>query len=195
MDKLTIRDVDASGQRVFLRVDFNVPLQDGKVTDDSRIRASIPTIRALLGQGARIVLASHLGRPDGKVQDGLRLRPVAERVSQLLRLNVPCTGDALGLGTEDAVKRLRPGEALLLENLRFHIEEEKNDPAFAQALAAYADLYVNDAFGTAHRAHASTVGITKFLPAYAGLLMEAEIPSDRSRRSSAGPRCRARSRS
>ena len=175
MDKLTIRDVDASGQRVFLRVDFNVPLQDGKVTDDSRIRASIPTIRALLGQGARIVLASHLGRPEGKVQDGLRLRPVAERVSQLLRLNVPCTGDALGLGTEDAVRRLRPGEALLLENLRFHIEEEKNDPAFAQALAAYADLYVNDAFGTAHRAHASTVGITKFLPAYAGLLMEAEI--------------------
>ena len=175
MDKLTIRDVDASGQRVFLRVDFNVPLQDGKVTDDSRIRASIPTIRALLGQGARIVLASHLGRPEGKVQDGLRLRPVAERLSQLLRLNVPCTGDALGLGTEDAVKRLRPGEALLLENLRFHIEEEKNDAAFAQALAAYADLYVNDAFGTAHRAHASTVGITKFLPAYAGLLMESEI--------------------
>jgi phosphoglycerate kinase len=175
MDKLTIRDVDASGKRVFVRVDFNVPLQDGKVTDDSRIRASIPTIRALLGQGARVVLASHLGRPEGKVQDGLRLRPVAERLSQLLRLNVPCTGDALGLGTEDAVKRLRPGEALLLENLRFHIEEEKNDPAFAQALAAYADLYVNDAFGTAHRAHASTVGIAKLLPAYAGLLMEAEI--------------------
>ena len=175
MDKLTIRDVDASGKRVFVRVDFNVPLQDGKVTDDSRIRASIPTIRALLGQGARVILASHLGRPDGKVQDGLRLRPVAERLSQLLRLNVPCTGDALGLGTEDAVRRLRPGEALLLENLRFHVEEEKNDPAFAQALADYADLYVNDAFGTAHRAHASTVGIAKLLPAYAGLLMEAEI--------------------
>jgi phosphoglycerate kinase len=175
MDKLTIRDVDASGQRAFVRVDFNVPLQDGKVTDDSRIRASIPTIRALLGQGARVVLASHLGRPDGKVQDGLRLRPVAERLGQLLRLNVPVTGDALGLGTEDAVKRLRPGEALMLENLRFHIEEERNDPAFAQALANYADLYVNDAFGTAHRAHASTVGIAKLLPAYAGLLMEAEI--------------------
>jgi phosphoglycerate kinase len=175
MDKLTIRDVDASGRRVFVRVDFNVPLQDGKVTDDSRIRASIPTIRALLGQGARVVLASHLGRPDGKVQDSLRLRPVAERLGQLLRLNVPVTGDALGLGTEDAVKRLRPGEALMLENLRFHIEEEKNDPAFAQALANYADLYVNDAFGTAHRAHASTVGIAKILPAYAGLLMEAEI--------------------
>jgi phosphoglycerate kinase len=175
MDKLTIRDVDASGKRVFVRVDFNVPLQDGKVTDDSRIRASIPTIRALLAQGARVVLASHLGRPDGKVQDSLRLRPVAERLGQLLRLNVPVTGDALGLGTEDAVKRLRPGETLLLENLRFHIEEERNDPAFAQALANYADLYVNDAFGTAHRAHASTVGVAKLLPAYAGLLMEAEI--------------------
>jgi phosphoglycerate kinase len=175
MDKLTIRDVDASGKRVFVRVDFNVPLQDGKVTDDSRIRAAVPTIRALLAQGARIVLASHLGRPDGKVQDGLRLRPVAERLSQLLRMSVPCTGDALGVGTEDAIRRLRPGEALLLENLRFHAEEEANDPGFARTLASYADLYVNDAFGTAHRAHASTVGITEFLPAYAGLLMEAEI--------------------
>src|SRR4249919_2949174 len=175
MDKLTIRDVDASGKRVFVRVDFNVPLQDGKVTDDSRIRASIPTIRALRGQGARVILASHLGRPDGKVQDGLRLRPVAQRLSQLLRLNVPCTGVALGLGTEDAVRRLRPGEALLLENLRFHAEEEQNGPAFAAALASYAELYVNDAFGTAHRAHASTVGVPKLLPAYAGLLMEAEI--------------------
>jgi 3-phosphoglycerate kinase len=175
MDKLTIRDVDVTGKRVLLRVDFNVPLEDGKVTDDSRIRAALPTIRYLLGHGARVILASHLGRPDGKVQDGLRLRPVAERLTQLLGRNVPVTGDALGIGTVDAVKRLRNGEALLLENLRFHAEEEKNDPKFAQQLADYADIYVNDAFGTAHRAHASTVGIAQILPAYAGFLMEKEI--------------------
>jgi phosphoglycerate kinase len=175
MDKLTVRDVDTAGKRVFVRVDFNVPLADGKVTDDQRIRASLPTIRHLLGTGARVILASHLGRPDGKVQDGLRLRPVAERLSQLLNRNVPVTGDALGLGTEDAVRRLRSGEALMLENLRFHAEEERNDPKFAATLASYAEIYVNDAFGTAHRAHASTVGIARILPAYAGLLMEAEI--------------------
>ena len=175
MNKLTIRDVDVADKRVFVRVDFNVPLADGKVTDDSRIRGALPTINALIQAGARVILASHLGRPDGKVSDGLRLRPVGERLTQLLRRNVPVTGDALGVGTEDAIKRLRPGEVLLLENLRFHAEEEKNDPAFAAALASYADIYVNDAFGTAHRAHASTVGIAKLLPAYAGLLMEREI--------------------
>jgi phosphoglycerate kinase len=175
MEKLTIRDFDAAGKRVFVRVDFNVPLADGKVTDDSRIRAALPTITSLLNDGARVILASHLGRPDGKVQDGLRLRPVGERLSQLLRRNVPVTGDALGPGTEDAVKRMRNGEAILLENLRFHAAEEKNDPAFAKALASYADVFVNDAFGTAHRAHASTVGIAQYLPAYAGLLMEREI--------------------
>jgi phosphoglycerate kinase len=175
MNKLTIRDVGVVDKRVFVRVDFNVPLADGKVTDDSRIRGALPTINALLQAGARVILASHLGRPDGKVQDGLRLRPVGERLTQLLRRNVPVTGDALGGGTEDAIKRLRPGEVLLLENLRFHAEEEKNDPAFAATLASYADIFVNDAFGTAHRAHASTVGIARLLPAYAGLLMEREI--------------------
>ena len=175
MDKLTIRDADVAGKRVFLRVDFNVPLADGKVTDDSRVRAAIPTINALLQAGASIILASHLGRPDGKVTDSLRLRPVGLRLTELLRRNVPVTGDALGVGTEDAVKRLRPGELLMLENLRFHAEEEKNDPDFAAKLASYADIFVNDAFGTAHRAHASTVGIAKILPAYAGLLMEREL--------------------
>ena len=175
MEKRTIRDLDAHGKRVFVRVDFNVPLADGKVVDDSRIRAAVPTIKALLDQDAIVILASHLGRPDGKVQDGLRLRPAAERLSQLIGRNVPVTGDALGVGTEDAVKRLRPGEILLLENLRFHAEEEANDPEFAKALASYADVYVNDAFGTAHRAHASTVGVAEILPAYAGLLMEREI--------------------
>ena len=175
MNKLTIRDLDAAGKRVFVRVDFNVPLEDGKITDDSRIQAALPTIRALLAQGAIVILASHLGRPDGKVQDSMRLRPVAERLSQLLKMPVAVTGDALGVGTEDAIKRLKPGECILLENLRFHAEEEKNDPAFAKALASYADVYVNDAFGTAHRAHASTEGIAHLLPAYAGLLMEKEI--------------------
>ena len=175
MDKLTIRDADVAGKRVFLRVDFNVPLADGKVTDDSRVRAAIPTINALLQAGASIILASHLGRPDGKVTDSLRLRPVGLRLTELLRRNVPVTGDALGIGTEDAIKRLRPGELLMLENLRFHAEEEKNDPDFAAKLASYADIFVNDAFGTAHRAHASTVGIARILPAYAGLLMEREL--------------------
>ena len=175
MDKLTVQDLDAAGKRVFVRVDFNVPLQDGRVTDDSRIRAALPTIKHLQAQGARIILASHLGRPDGKVSDSLRLRPVGERLGQLMGKTVPVTGDALGAGTEDAVGRLRNGEILLLENLRFHAEEEKNDPQFAAALAAYCDVYVNDAFGTAHRAHASTVGIAKLRPAYAGFLMEKEI--------------------
>jgi len=175
MDKLTIRDFDPHGKRVFVRVDFNVPLENGRVTDDTRIRAAIPTIKYLLDRGAIVILASHLGRPKGKVVEGMRLRPVAERLGQLLGRSVPVTGDCVGVGTVDALARLKPGQAILLENLRFHDEEEADDPEFARTLAGYADVYVNDAFGTAHRAHASTVGIARILPAYAGLLMEREI--------------------
>lgn len=175
MDKLTVRDVDVGDKRVFLRVDFNVPLEDGKVVDDTRIRASLPTIHYLLEHGARLVIASHLGRPKGKIVDSYRLRPVAERLSQLLGRPVPVTGDAVGQGTSDAIARLKPRQALMLENLRFHAEEEANAPKFAATLASYADIYVDDAFGAAHRAHASTVGVAELLPAYAGLLMEREI--------------------
>ncbi len=175
MNKQTVRDVDVAGKRVFLRADLNVPLDDGKITDDTRIRASLPTIVYLLERGASVVLASHLGRPKGKVNDALRLKPVADRLSELLGRPVRMTGDALGPGVHDAVGKLRPGELILLENLRFHAEEEANDPEFAQSLADLADLYVNDAFGSAHRAHASTEGITHFLPSVAGLLLEREV--------------------
>ena len=175
MDKLTIRDFDPSRKKVLVRVDFNVPVEDGRVKDDSRIRAALPTIRYLLARNATVILMSHLGRPNGKVIDSGRLRPVAERLSALLGRPVPVTGDALGIGTRDAVARLKAGEILMLENLRFHAEEEKNNDEYAETLASYGEVYVNDAFGTAHRAHASTVGVTKYLPAHAGLLMEAEI--------------------
>jgi phosphoglycerate kinase len=175
MDVKTIRDVDVNGRRVFVRADLNVPIEDGRVTDDNRIRASLPTIVNLLERGASVILASHLGRPKGKVVDPLRLRPVAERLSQLLGRPVRMTGDALGPGVQVAVDKLRPGDLLLLENLRFHAAEEANDPEFAKALANLADLYVDDAFGAAHRAHASTEGITHHLPAVAGLLMEREV--------------------
>ena len=175
MDAKTIRDVDVAGRRVFVRADLNVPLEDGRITDDTRIRASLPTIVNLLERGATVVLASHLGRPKGKIVDPLRLRPVAERLSQLLGRPVRMTGDALGPGVQVAVDKLRPGDLLLLENLRFHAAEEANDPAFAESLASLADLYVDDAFGAAHRAHASTEGITHYLPAVAGLLMEREV--------------------
>lgn len=175
MQKLTVRDADVTGKRVLLRVDFNVPIEDGKVKDDSRIRAVIPTIRHLLERNASIILMSHLGRPNGKVVESARLRPVAERLSGLLRTRIPVTGDALGIGTNDAIGRLKPGQMLMLENLRFHAAEEANGAEFAKALAAYGQVYVNDAFGTAHRAHASTVGVPSLLPGYAGLLMEREI--------------------
>ena len=175
MDAKTVRDVDVADRRVFLRADLNVPLEDGRITDDTRIRASLPTIVHLLERGAAVILASHLGRPKGKVNDALRLKPVADRLSQLLGRPVRMTGDALGPGVQVAVDKLRPGDLLLLENLRFHGDEEANDPEFAKSLASVADLYVNDAFGAAHRAHASTEGITHFLPAVAGLLMEREV--------------------
>jgi phosphoglycerate kinase len=175
MNKVTVRDVDVRGKRVFLRADLNVPLDDGRITDDTRIRASLPTLVYLLEHGAAVILASHLGRPKGKVNDALRLKPVADRLSTLLGRPVRMTGDALGPGVQVAIDKLRPGDLLLLENLRFHSEEEANDPGFAKALADMADLYVDDAFGSAHRAHASTEGITHFLPSVAGLLLEGEV--------------------
>lgn len=175
MEFKTVRDVDVRGRRVFVRADLNVPLDDGRITDDTRIRASLPTLVHLLERGATVILASHLGRPKGKVNDGLRLKPVADRLSQLLGRPVRMTGDALGPGVQVAIDKLRPGDLLLLENVRFHADEEANAPEFAAALARLADLYVNDAFGAAHRAHASTEGITHHLPAVAGLLMEREV--------------------
>jgi phosphoglycerate kinase len=171
----TIRDLDPAGRRVLVRVDFNVPLEDGRITDDTRIRAALPTIEELRRRGARVVLMSHLGRPDGTVVEALRLAPVAARLGELLGRPVATAPDCVGPVARQAVERLRPGQVLLLENLRFHPQEEANDPAFAEALAALGDLYVNDAFGTAHRAHASTEGVAHHLPAVAGLLMEQEL--------------------
>ncbi len=176
MNKQTIRDVDVAGKRVLVRVDFNVPLdREGHVTDATRIREALPTINYLRERGARVILISHLGRPDGKVQESLRLAPVAAELERLLGAPVKYARDCIGPEAEAAVAALAPGDVLLLENLRFHPEEEQNDPAFARQLADLADLYVNDAFGTAHRAHASTEGVTHYLPAVAGLLMEREL--------------------
>ena len=174
--KLSIRDIDLSGQRVFIRVDFNVPIKDGKVDDDSRIRASLPTIKYAIEHGARVILASHLGRPKGERVEKYSLRPVAEHLSQLLGRPVAFAEDCVGPDVESKVKALADGDVLLLENLRFHAEEEKNDDNFAKQLAALCDVYVNDAFGTAHRAHASTAGITRHVSkAAAGFLMEKEL--------------------
>ena len=175
--KKTVRDIDVKGKRVLMRVDFNVPLDkaDRHVLDDTRIRAALPTIDYLRQQGARLILCSHLGRPDGKVVDALRLTPVARRLGELLGSPVKTTDCCTGPKVEAAAQALAPGEVLLLENLRFHPQEEANDPAFAKALASLADVYVNDAFGTAHRAHASTAGVAMYLPAVAGFLMQKEL--------------------
>jgi len=175
MNKKTVRDVDVQGKRVLVRVDFNVPLAEGKVADDTRIRAALPTIRYLIDQGARVILMSHLGRPKGQVKEELRMAPVAARLSELLGQPVLTADDCIGPQVQAPVKELKPGQVLLLENTRFHPEERKNDPDFARELASLAEVYVNDAFGTAHRAHASTEGVTHYLPAVAGFLMEKEI--------------------
>ena len=176
MNKLSIKDLDLTGQRVFIRVDFNVPIKDGKVEDDTRIRAALPTIQYATGQGGHVILASHLGRPKGERVEKYSLRPVAEHLSGLLGQPVAFAEDCIGDEAKAKVEALQPGDVLLLENLRFHKEEEQNDDAFAQRLAELCDVYVNDAFGAAHRAHASTAGITKHVHrAAAGLLMQKEL--------------------
>ena len=176
MDKKTVRDVTWAGKTALVRVDFNVPMKDGVITDDTRIRAALPTLQYLTEQGAKVVLMSHLGRPKGERNEKYSLRPVATHLSELLKgTRVLFSDDCVGKEAETVAKGLAPSEVLLLENLRYHAEEEKNDTAFAQALSRLGDVYVNDAFGTAHRAHASTAGVAEYLPAVAGFLMEKEI--------------------
>ena len=175
--KKSIREVEVTGKRVLVRVDFNLPLdpKTNEIMDDSRIIASLPTIWYLVEHKAKIILCSHLGRPDGKVIESLRMTPIAERLSQLTNLPIYTVSDCVGPKVKKAVAKLKNGDILLLENLRFHAEEEKNDPDFARQLAELADIYVDDAFGTAHRAHASNYGVAKLLPSYAGLLLEKEL--------------------
>ncbi|HXN02668.1 MAG TPA: phosphoglycerate kinase [Candidatus Dormibacteraeota bacterium] len=175
MHKATIQDVDVAGKRVLVRVDFNVPMEAGQIVDDSRIRAAIPTIKDLVERRARVILMTHLGRPDGQVDDAYRTTPLAGRLSELLGRPVRHLDDCIGPAVEAAVRAMKDSDIVMLENVRFHPGETKNDPVFATQLAALGDLYVNDAFGAAHRAHASTAGIAQHLPAVAGLLMEREI--------------------
>lgn len=177
MNKMTVRDVEVNGKRALVRVDFNVPLDEesGGITDDSRIQATLPTIKYLIDRGTKTVLCSHLGRPEGKVVEKLRMTPVARRLSQLLGKEVQTTRDCIGPNVEKAVEKLTEGDILLVENLRFHPDEERDSNAFAQALSRLADIYVNDAFGVSHRTHASIVGVTNYLPAVAGLLVEREL--------------------
>jgi phosphoglycerate kinase len=177
MPKKTVEDIDVEGKRVLLRVDFNVPLNrdTGTISDDTRIRASLPTIKYLIDHKAKVIICSHLGRPEGKVVENLRMMPIARRLSQLIGLPVNAASDCIGPEVEGRAMALKEGDILVLENLRFHIEEEENEAGFAQKLARLADVYVNDAFGTAHRAHASTVGVAKYLPPVAGFLMDKEL--------------------
>jgi phosphoglycerate kinase len=176
MDKMTVRDIDVNSKKVLVRVDFNVPMdKDGRIMDDSRIRASLPTIKYLLDRKAKIILLSHIGRPKGKVVEDMRLAPVAGRLSQILGKKVETTADCIGPEVEKTVSALKLGSIIMLENLRFHNEEEAGDVDFAKSLAKLGDVYVNDAFGTSHRAHASISVIAQFLPAVAGFLLEKEI--------------------
>jgi len=175
MDKKTVRDIQLKGKRVLMRVDFNVPMKDGAVTDDKRIRAALPTIQHVLEQGASLILMSHLGRPKGEPDPEFSLKAAADALAKLIDRPVKMAPDCVGPEVEALAMALKPGEVLMLENVRFHPEEEKNDPAFAKRLAALGEIYVNDAFGSAHRAHASTEGVAKYLPAVSGFLMEQEL--------------------
>lgn len=175
MPKKTIADVNVKGQRVLMRVDFNVPMQNGVITDDKRIRAALPSIQYLADQGGRVILMSHFGRPKGQVNETMRLDPIAKRLGELLGKPVQKVDDCIGPEVKKAVDALEDGDVLVLENVRFYAEEEKNDPEFAKALASLGDIFVNDAFGTAHRAHASTTGVAHYLPAVSGFLMEKEL--------------------
>ncbi|MBI3363258.1 MAG: phosphoglycerate kinase [Chloroflexi bacterium] len=175
MNKKTIRDVDLKGKRALVRVDFNVPMADGAVADDKRIRAALPTLQYILDQGASLILMSHLGRPKGGPDPAFSLKPAAEALNKLIDLPVQMAPDCVGPEVQALAKALKPGNVLMLENVRFHPEEEKNDEAFARRLAALGDVYVNDAFGSAHRAHASTEAVARFLPAVSGFLMEQEL--------------------
>lgn len=176
MKKKTFKDIEVANKKVFVRVDFNVPQDDmGRITDDTRIRAALPTINYLVKQNAKVILCSHLGRPKGVVNEKYSLKPVSERLAELMNMPVKMAEDVIGDSAKGLVKDMKEGEIVLLENVRFHAEEEKNDPAFAKELASLADVFVNDAFGTAHRAHASTAGIANYIPAVAGFLMDSEI--------------------
>lgn len=175
MNKKSIKDIDVKGKKVFCRVDFNVPMQNGVITDDTRVRAALPTIQYLVEQGAKVILASHMGRPKGEVKEELRLTPVAKKLSELLNKEVAKADEAYGENVKAMIEKMSDGDVLLLENVRFYPGEEKNDPELAKEFASLADIFVNDAFGAAHRAHASTEGIAKYLPAVSGFLMQKEL--------------------